>query len=1502
MKHLYFILIIFLTVWSNIRAQVVGGISYGYSTATRQAYVVQSSIHKDLYNASIVSQIYVDNKEYTVVSIKENAFAVCTRLNTVTIPNTVTSIGRQAFYGCTGLYSITIGNSVTNIGDYAFYKCNDTYLTSITLPNTVTSIGNFAFAECTGFTNFTIPNNVKTIGNNAFQNCTGLKNISIPNSVTSIGDQAFDGCTSMTNVIIGSVVKTIGKNAFNGCTNAIFFCDALTPPSCDGTSFPSNSIIYVPIESLSKYTSNSIWSQYNIVGKVNLGSELGTKSFGGSGSGSKNDPYLIFNPVQLYNVRNFTGYSNVYFKLMADIDLTEFIADNSPNEGWEPIGSQNSPFKGNFNGNGHKISGIKINRKADFIGLFGCLSSATITNTTIEGSVVEGQNYVGALAGITENTTITNIKTSINVKGNQYAGGLVGQTQLNDKISNSSVIGNVNCSGNNTGGLIGYSALSVINSTNFTGSIYGVNYTGGVIGYATGITATNCNVSSNKVSALQYTGGVIGYANDITATNCYAIVDNVNGTEFTGGFAGRFSSSEDIVNSCGVVANVHGKTPMGGFTGFSNGTLSNLFAVGDITSEQGVLQYVGTGGIAGQFNGSGASLTNSYFSGNIRADNSYVGGLVGSARASTISKNYSKAAIDGLKYVGGIVGYARTTTSLSSNVAAGEVVNAVDGEVGRIFGTKESTVTIGSSGTSEANRGLTTMRIVSQGLQVTPTDGEQHGTNLGKSLLKYKTTYQGLNWDFTSDWTILDTESFPYKPEQCAPPTINGNLASGMTTISGNSIDGGTVYVTVNGKKYTATTSNNQWNVTVDPLPSGETVKVFATVDGKVQSYIVTAQVGYAGSGTEDDPYLIYTASDLANINSYSYYKVMNDIDLTDYIAAHDNTKGWEPIGFTGGGTMKQLDGNGKTISGLWFNRTYQNCGLISNIQNTTIKNLIVKVASGKNCKVGDDSGIVVGKATNCVFSDITVEGNIKQNGDIVGGVIGKSIKCTISNTKFKGDVSTNNECAGGIVGILENGYATNCSFEGKVTGITIGGIVGYATGTGSIYLCSAQGSVIATEDESVAGGIVGETYGNIQNCSSFVDVKGDEYAGGIVALSHGKVENCYSCGDITGTGIAAVAAGIVGYLDGANAAVNHCFAINSHIDVSDQKGVVMRVIGGFKNGAPTPAATNYALKSMVVSVNGVTQTIYDDVLEGKGVQLATLKQQATYTAQGWDFNETWGINEGEGYPYLQWTVVEPEPEYVTGDANGDGRVLINDVVLTANYIVNGSAPNFVFDAADVNKDGKILVNDVVLIANIILSGSNAAPAMRVRELAPAGNDYLSASALNIKAGETRYIDIALNNDNNYSAMQMDVTLPDGLLLKNATLTGRASGHAVMTGMVDGATRIATFSTANEDFDGNSGAILRLEVVATDNVTSDIAIDNIFVSTARGALKQLDAVNVVVNDTATGVDDINAALNQKVNVYNTAGQLVRCNVNSENATTNLPAGLYLVGNKKVVVR
>ncbi|MDB4683889.1 PQQ-binding-like beta-propeller repeat protein, partial [bacterium] len=129
----------------------------------------------------------------------------------------VTAIGNQSFFNCSKLTSVTIPNSVTSIGWNAFHDCSK--LTSVTIPNSVTSIGSSAFSGCKSLTSVTIPNGVTSIGNDAFYDCRSLTSVTIPDSVKSIGIHAFFSCRSLTSVTIPRSVTSIYEGAFAACIN-----------------------------------------------------------------------------------------------------------------------------------------------------------------------------------------------------------------------------------------------------------------------------------------------------------------------------------------------------------------------------------------------------------------------------------------------------------------------------------------------------------------------------------------------------------------------------------------------------------------------------------------------------------------------------------------------------------------------------------------------------------------------------------------------------------------------------------------------------------------------------------------------------------------------------------------------------------------------------------------------------------------------------------------------------------------------------------------------------------------------------------------------------------------------------------------------------------------------------------------------------------------------------------------------------------------------------------
>ena len=169
-------------------------------------------------------------------TIGSYAFQNLTQITEIVVPDSVTSISNYAFYGCNSVETITVpfvGNSVnstsafyyifnsvpsslknitittdTTIPNSAFYGLQ--YVESITIPDTVTTIGSSAFSGCTSLEKvnsntsgeFNLPEGLETIGNYAFQNLTQITEIVVPDSVTSIGSNAFYGCSALESITL----------------------------------------------------------------------------------------------------------------------------------------------------------------------------------------------------------------------------------------------------------------------------------------------------------------------------------------------------------------------------------------------------------------------------------------------------------------------------------------------------------------------------------------------------------------------------------------------------------------------------------------------------------------------------------------------------------------------------------------------------------------------------------------------------------------------------------------------------------------------------------------------------------------------------------------------------------------------------------------------------------------------------------------------------------------------------------------------------------------------------------------------------------------------------------------------------------------------------------------------------------------------------------------------------------------------------------------------------
>ena len=920
--------------------------------------------------------------------------------------------------------------------------------------------------------------------------------------------------------------------------------------------------------------------------------------FSGSGSGTESDPYLILNPIHLNQMRNFLNTEGVYFKMMSDIDLTEFIDEEYGGQGWLPIGnSESAAFKGILDGNGKTITGLWINRgSTDYVGLFGYTSGATIKNLTIVANTIVGKDNVGVLSGYGDNSTYTDVNiTTTKIQGASNVGGLVGNTGDYMILSNNTISAVINATGDYVGGLIGK------NDARYNLSISG------------------CQVNDSKITGNNYIGGACGgIIGDHRITNnistCYIHADII-GNNNVGGICGYSANNWHTVNltNCGYIGNIYGTKYIGGLIGYvkmpynslNNDSQNGCFAVGSIS---GTSDYV-AGLIGYDYNSYCCNdITNCYFSGSISGRN-YTAGLVGYKRNGTVSNSYCSASVLGNQYVGGLVGYQESST-LKTSVAINTRVYATEGDVNRIVGYNNGT--IAAVGSTEENKSYNRTIIVNQGVAQDIEDDLLNGTGVSLSTLKLKATYVAMGWDFTDTWEIQETECHPYFKTQTAPPVITSDVVSGATTISGKCVSGSTVTLDIDGVKQQTVSEGSSFSFSVEPLQAGHEVRVSAKAEGKEQSYYTTVLVSYHGKGTESDPYQVYTAADLTGVYRKGYFKLMNDIDLTDYINQFSPIEGWQSIGREGSETV-YFDGNGHKITGLWCNSTRDNTGLFSCFANGYIKNLTVEVAKNKQIKGGANTGII----------------------------IGKMIKGTIENCRVSGDVADGTP-VGGIVGLLDGGKISlsQANVTINTTGETsyVGGLVGEITG-GEIDQCITLGTLTATGQESYVGGLVGNNYATVTNCYSNANVTSSYNAAGLIAYNYGVVDKCYATGNLFSSNYGA---GVIGYNDGENAVVKNCVAMNNKIDVTYESqsaqggGYGQRIIGGYKNGAPAPELNNYALKTMQVSVNDVPQKVYDDLMNGVAKTGTKLVKQPTYQELGWSFTDVWSIAEGESYPSLK--------------------------------------------------------------------------------------------------------------------------------------------------------------------------------------------------------------------------------------------------------------------------
>lgn len=258
-------------------------------------------------------------------------------------------------------------------------------------------------------------------------------------------------------------------------------------------------------------------------------------------------------------------------KLVKDIDLG---TDN-----WTPIGSESSPYKGKFDGNGKKISNLNIKiteKEGTYQGLFSSLDEATVQNLGIESGSIDAAQYIGSIAGsMKNNSVIINCYNKALVTGHgdasntmAMAGGIVGYCENSQiiacynegEIGKSSVTATVNnC---DMGGIVGHiKGNSYIIATYNRGSITqnGGPRQGGIAGKLDAATKLY-GVYNSGLTVKSNSWGIAGggsHSDIATSLNAVYWVNDIEGSKASSGckISGETSISVTslVMNSTDVI-------------------------------------------------------------------------------------------------------------------------------------------------------------------------------------------------------------------------------------------------------------------------------------------------------------------------------------------------------------------------------------------------------------------------------------------------------------------------------------------------------------------------------------------------------------------------------------------------------------------------------------------------------------------------------------------------------------------------------------------------------------------------------------------------------------------------------------------------------------------------------------------------------------------------------------------------------------------------------------
>ena len=1095
-------------------------------------------------------------------------------------------------------------------------------------------------------------------------------------------------------------------------------------------------------------------STYHVNAPVNLASTGSFSTQLGNDGAVKN--YTIITalgaqgsttPTDLQGINgNLTGN----YVLGADIDASATSGWNSAT-GFDPLGNNTTQFSGVFDGLGHTISNLTINRPiTDYVGLFGRTNGASIYNIGLLGGAVTGQSNVGGLVGYNSNSSINNAYATGAVTGQVNVGGLVGGNE-NSSISNAYATGEVTGStyvgglvglnfgsinnayamgsvagGVSVGGLVGINYSNISNAY-ATGEVTGFNSVGGLVGQSFGSISNAYAMGS--VTGSTYAGGLVGLNNtNSSISNAYAM-GAVTGQNFVGGLVGRNDNSS--INNAYAMGLVTGQDFVGGLVGYSyNSPINNAYATELVTGQNFV------GGLVGWNDNS--SISNAYATGAVTGQN-FVGGLLGlNYYGSSVSNAYATGTVTGNQYVGGLVG--GNYTSISNAYATGAVIGT-GSIVGGLVG-----YNLNSSDISNAYWNMETTG------QLTSAGG---GNGLTTAQMFDQANLTGL--DFSTIWGNGDNQTTPYLKNLANNQVFNKNdLPIGVISTANRPA----LYTAILNVMQLQNINNNLSGKYVigNHIDASDTVNWNSGAGFNPLGNSSTSFSGkFDGLGHTISNLMINRPTTIfVGLFGFTAGASISNIGLLGGAVTGQNYVGGL-VGLSDSSSISNVYATGSVIGQNWVG------DLVGQNYNSSISNAYATGTVAGQTFVGG----LVGQNYNSSISNAYATGSVTSGDNDVGGLVGQNYNSSISNAYATGSVIGSNS-VGGLVGYNYNSNINNAYATGSVTGNSIGGLVG-GNQNGSINNVYATGSV--TGQYSV-GGLMGyNLFGSISNAYATGAVTGSDGVGGLMGYNiFGSISNAYATGAVTGSdGVG----GLVGYNN--NSSISNAYATGGVIGPSGVGGLVgLNQSGGTiansywntETTGQTASAGGIGLTSaQMLFANSFVGFDIDDqggtgkiwrIYEGQtNPLLRSFLTQATLNAQNQSLTyngQTQGLNTSifTGLDYNKLFSSQSSSKNVgtynlSYYSNQQGYDLINNA---ANLTINKAAATVTANSLNTTYNGQ----------NQTVSGFSAAGLVNGETAAVLSN--VSASVTGKNAGS--YSNVASGTDNNYELTFVDGSLDIG--------------------------------------------------------------------------------------------------------------------------------------------